>query len=295
MTNELIAVDVCCGGGGWACAARGLPIRIVESYDIWEPARMTYQINHPDTKVMDVDCSTDLPDPARMRDMGVNLIVGGIPCEWLSLLRNWSGATAVGAEEMEKERKLLDAVLAWVREIAPKYWCLEDVPKLKAQLPPLTPYQIIDAQEYSGQRRKRIYVGEFPAPPRGEDDRVLRDYLLPGPKRIGRRLWGRTPEKSRTFSKTTTHGAWPDDIAPTITNHCSRRDAELGVVEDDVPGGIRQMDWRESAALQGFPEDYVFWGSPTDLGVMVGRAVQIDTGRAILSAIAADYQARPAG
>lgn len=292
MTNELIAIDVCCGGGGWACAARGLPIQIVEAYDIWEPARMTYQINHPNTKVMDVDCSTDLPDPARIRGLGVNLIIGGIPCEWLSKLRNWAKDNAVSQDEIDRERKLLDNILMWVKAIGPRYWCLEDVTELRLQLPPLTPYQIIDAQEYSGQRRKRIFVGEFPAPTRGTDQRMLRDYLQTGPYRTGRRLWGRKPQTTRTFSRETTFGAWPDRIAPTMVAVGSRHDAELCVVDDAIPGGIRQLDWREAAALQGFPDDYTFWGSPTDASKIIGRAVQTDTGRAILSAIAADHETR---
>ncbi|MBM3956596.1 MAG: DNA cytosine methyltransferase [Gemmatimonadetes bacterium] len=44
------------------------------------------------------------------------------------------------------------------------------------------------------------------------------------------------------------------------------------------------------ARLQGFPEDYLFFGSPTAVWKMIGQAVQIDAGRAILAAIAADAQ-----
>ena len=50
------------------------------------------------------------------------------------------------------------------------------------------------------------------------------------------------------------------------------------------------MEWQEAAALQGFPHDYVFYGSPTDVWSMVGRAIQIQTGRAILKSIVRDWR-----
>jgi site-specific DNA-cytosine methylase len=44
------------------------------------------------------------------------------------------------------------------------------------------------------------------------------------------------------------------------------------------------------ASLQGYPADYVFVGSPTDVSVMVGNSVQIDTARAILEGIVEDWR-----
>ena len=60
---------------------------------------------------------------------------------------------------------------------------------------------------------------------------------------------------------------------------------------------MRNPEWQELAALQGFPLDYLFYGSPTDVMKMVGRAVQIDLARAILSGIVADWTEKrtPAG
>ena len=57
------------------------------------------------------------------------------------------------------------------------------------------------------------------------------------------------------------------------------------VVDPTLPGGRREFTWRESARLQGFPADYVFVGSLTNVRTMIGNAVQIDTARAILEAI----------
>ena len=87
----IIAIDLCCGAGGWACAARGLAIRIVLAIDFWEPAATTYRLNHPETEVLCADVRDEsvrqkILDLAK--DRGVSLILGGIPCEWLSVYRH---------------------------------------------------------------------------------------------------------------------------------------------------------------------------------------------------------------
>jgi len=286
------AIDLCAGAGGWACAARGLPIRITHAFDFWPVACKTYELNHPGTKVV---CG-DLRDPAvqdQVRGLRgqVDLVVGGIPCEWLSVYRNVGhDKTRVKAGELIDQRKTLDDVLDLVRYLSPRWWCLEDVKGLAKELPPLMAYRVIDAAGYGPQRRKRVFVGEFPAPLPGECKEVLRDRLRPGPYRIGGRTFDRTPVKSKSIRATTCYAAYPGEKAPTVCPITSRRDAELAVIDPALPGGKRQMEWQEAARLQGFPEDYLFYGSPTDVFLQVGRAIQIDLGRAILTAISAQWK-----
>lgn len=287
---RLKAIDLCGGAGGWAVAARGLPIDIVMAVDWWRPACMTYKLNHPKTLVVRADLKAPCIDTVSLRGQ-IDLVVGGIPCQWLSKYRDWTEQSSVKASEKVEGRALVDAILDLTRAIAPRYWALEDVVQLLGELPPLTPHQVIDASRYSGQRRKRVYVGEFPAPPRtARDPRVLGDYLLPGPYRVGARLHGRRPALSRTFRKETCLGAYADRKAPTVCNVGSRRDAELGVVDERLPGGLRQMEWQEAALQQGYPTDYLFYGPLTDVQQMIANSIQIDTGRAILEAIVADAE-----
>ena len=54
-TTTLRAIDLCSGAGGWACAARGLPIHIELAVDFWPVACRTYQLNHPETRVLCAD------------------------------------------------------------------------------------------------------------------------------------------------------------------------------------------------------------------------------------------------
>ena len=290
---DLRAIDLCAGAGGWAAAARGLPIQVLLAVDVWKPALMTYQINHPDTGVIAWDCSrlAELWPPDQCRGQ-VDLVLGGIPCQWISVYRGKGLRNEPSEQEVEKQRSLLDSILDWIRLVDPPYYCLEDVRGLIKEIPPLTPYQVIDSAEFSGQRRKRVYVGRFPSPPPQANGQVLGDYLRPGPYRVGPRLWPRELTTSRSFSRSNALKADPERKAPTVVAITSRRDAEIGIVADHLPGGKRQYEWQEAARLQGFPEDYLFWGSPTDVGQMIGNAVQIDTGRAILKAICSQAHER---
>ncbi len=285
------AIDLCCGAGGWACA-RGLPIEIVLAVDLWEPAAITYRLNHPSVEVWIEDLrgkavQRKIIDVAEARE--TNLVLGGIPCGWLSSYRT---IQKVSVDERDANRATLDSCLAMVGRIAPEFWCMEDVAKIVGELPPFTPYQIFDARHWSAQRRKRCFVGEFPTPKKDPTGaaKLLRDHIRPGPYRIGRRLSGRTPQRSRTFCKQTCLGADLDRKAPTVTTQCSRRDAELAFLDPRLPGGMRSPEWQEMASIQGFPDDYLFYGSPTDAMKQVGQAVPIPLAAAILAAIVKQAQ-----
>lgn len=288
MSDLIRAIDLCSGAGGWACAARGLPIHIELAVDHWPVACKSYELNHPQTRV---EC-LDLRDAASKSLVleaakGVDLVLGGIPCEWLSKYRE---LVKVVPAEITTQRDTLDSVLSLVKQIGPRYWCLEDVPALVKHLPIMTPYQLINSRDYSAQRRKRVYVGDFPAPEPGKCAEVMRHRMIPGPHRIGPRAINRTPVTTRTFNQQTTLAGYLDRKAPTVVNCSTRRDAEMVVVDPDVPGGKRQQCWREAALLQGFPTDYLFYGGLEDVGTQIGRAVQIDTGRAILEGIVRDWE-----
>lgn len=284
----ITAIDLCSGGGGWATAARGTSVKIVAAYDFWSVACKTYELNHPGVQVHCVDLrDKKVHRELLKRHAGVDLVLGGIPCEWLSVYRNLTKVTKL---ELEDQQALLDSVLAMVKKLDPRYCCLEDVKGLVRQLPPLTPWTELDAQHWSAQRRKRVFVGYFPPPSPSRCARLLGDHLRAGPFRIGPRGINREPVRRNTFTKAHAHGAWRNLKAPTVTALTSRRDAELLVVDPEVTAiGKRQLEWQEMAALQGFPQDYLFYGSPTDVATMIGRAVQIDLGRAILESISADW------
>lgn len=291
--NRLRAIDLCCGAGGWACAARGLPIDLVHAYDIWPTAIETYRHNHPATHCL----VKDLTDPCPLvagTGPRIDLILGGIPCQWLSPVRR-TGTVQVA--ERTRERNLLDAVLAIVHNVDPRWWCLEDVIQLRRELPPLTPYRVLNAHTlgYSIQNRKRLFVGHFPAP--GENRSGpghLTQFLQPGPYWLGDS--GRTCDLAHIANRRHVSpsklrcGVNPTDQRfPTVCNWSNRHKNLTPLILDArLPGGRRELEWQEAARLQGFPADYVFCGSMTAVWKQIGNAVQIDLARAILRAICRD-------
>lgn len=282
----LRAIDLCCGAGGWAVAARGLPIRITHAWDLWEDAATTYRLNHPGTAVHVADLTHGLTvDPGR-----VDIVLGGIPCQWLSPARGKNGA---GARERLRERRLLRACLRLIDELKPRWWCFEDVVQLRRELPRRVPVRVINSRDsgYSVQNRRRLYAGVFPEPlPPEHPPRPLSELLDRGPHRICRQSQSATLVQVRNArnpkdvkSAVDVHG----DRFPTVCGEwCLRHQNTTPVLVDNaLPGGRRSVSITEAARIQGFPADYVFVGSQTSMARMIGNAVQIDTARAILRGI----------
>jgi len=296
--RTLRAIDLCCGAGGWSCAARGLPIKIELGVDFWDVCRRTHTLNHPRTAFLEADIRRDDICDAILKAVGggVDLIVGAIPCEWLTHLRSKAMHNEPSAEEMAAERATLAAALAIVERLGPRWWCLEDVVQLERELPPGTPCWKCSSAVFSAQARRRLYVGKFPPPlfPVAST-KMARDVLRPGPYRIGRRAADRELVKSRSFPSDTAYVQGRDEKLRTVTAITSRRDADFVITDPAIPGGRRQIEWQEMAAAQGFPADYVFYGSPGEVAKQIGQAIQIDTGRAILREIVRDAGAAARG
>lgn len=282
--DSLVAIDLCAGAGGWACAAAGLPIKIREAVDLDPFALETYKWNHPKTTTTCRDVAELPADSAWIEaNRDVDLIVGGIPCEAIAAWRRADGRRPSPEEIERRLHRPLDASLEVVKLLKPRFWCLEDVSEVIGHLPPLTPHQVINSKAFSAQSRKRAYVGNFPTPESNGGSGVLGDVLRPGPHRLGRRVVSRTPKRQQNHTGEN-HSWWdPERPSHTVCNVSSRRDVETVVVSSD--GRRRQMEWQEAAILQGFPGSYTFIGSPTQVTKHIGQAIQIDTGRAILAAI----------
>jgi len=300
--EPLRAVDLCCGAGGWACAARGLPIRWVAVADLAADCLETWEINHgrenPDCALLECDLGIEdgiqqvLAACDRQR---IDIVTGGIPCEQISCAR---GARRASDDQISTWHRLVDNCLKIARDLAPRWWALEDVIQIEKHLPcPLelgwiVPFRRIEAGNFGPQRRLRTYLGVFPDPPQPEPDpRMLADCLRPGPHRTiaaaesyatqypGHRNGchlGR--DRLREI-----RAAEPCPAVLSSINRSSRQ--RRAFMTRDKLGRLRQIDWRELAIAQGFPEDYLFVGGYQRVEKMVGQAISIHVGRAILKAI----------
>ena len=273
------AIDVCAGAGGWAVAARGLPIQIVAAFDREQDCLETYGENHPG-----VECiRCDVVD----HDFGswsgrVDLVLGGIPCEEISVMRNVAQNAKVTPEMLEQFHALVDKCLSIPGVLGARWYCFEDVSQITRHLPIFTPYFKLDSKDFSAQRRKRVYVSNFDPPARQSNSKVLADCLRTGPYRLNPVLRTRKPQRHKTFTKHAFYPWYDNEKSPTVVSITSRHDNQLALAWN---GGWRQVEWQEAARLQGFPDDYLFIGNVGRTAKMIGQAVQIDTARAILEAL----------
>jgi site-specific DNA-cytosine methylase len=278
----LRAIDICCGAGGWAVAAKGLPIKITHVFDREIDCLLTYKENFPEIETH--QCDVIEYDFSHLRGQ-VDLILAGIPCEQLSVAR---ANHKLKDNEKQLFSDLVDKLLSLPEQLDSKWWCFEDVIQLKQYLPPYTDYFELNSEKYSPQRRRRLYVGNLPKPVSGKDQRKLKDCLLEGPYRIGMQIRGREPSVSNNYAKEKTFYPWSVNLkSPTVVQYTSNRDHQYAIQHGD---GWRHVDWKELALLQGFPKEFIFWGSPQRVVKMIAQAVQIDTGRAILEALCRDLK-----
>ena len=291
--DELTAIDLCCGAGGWACAAQDLPIRFTAVADIADDCLETWRLNHladhPDCQVLKLDLGTAASRRALLSACGgrADLVVGGIPCEQISKARDLRGPP--DAATIDTWHELLDNCLAIVDALGSRWWALEDVIAIERHLPlPLfhghdIPHRRIDASQYGPQKRIRTFLGVFPDPEPVAGPRVLGDVLRGGPFRV-----------LSQWSETAAHDGWnhgraivwnPDEPARTIQGFGARLQKTPHIPLADRRDRYRVLEWQEAAAVQGFPGDFVFAGGTTRTWKMVGQAIPIQVGRAILTAI----------
>lgn len=200
-------------------------------------------------------------------------------------------------EVLDQWHALLDACLAFVDRAGSPWWCFEDVVQIEKMLPlPLfhgssIPIWRADASDFGPQARTRTFIGEFPRPePRLMAERTLGMCLRPGPhltikrheeyERLrypGRQITLLTGDKTvRVMSR--------DEPSPTVLAggpHRGQRQRRNWMVEDDR-GRLRILSFQEFARLQGFPDDSLFACGACRAQEMVGQAIPIYVGRAIL-------------
>lgn len=314
--NPLLAIDLCCGAGGWAFAARGLPIRFLAVIDTAEDCRETWRINHaadhPDVMILDHDLSDGgavtnllciIRERLQLRDEGIDLVLGGIPCEPVSTVRYCGGKdrrpTVV---KMSAWHRLIDHCLEIVRELAVPYWAIEDVIQIERHLPTWfenggeIPLRRIQARDFGPQRRLRTFLGRFPQPlaPVDAGLSVLRDCLIPGPHMTIPRpeTYERSGAKGRNQGRMENHRVRvldPDGLCPTVPGGLDRGSRQRrAFMTEDGRGRLRKLDWWELALVQGFPEDALFAAGLIRASKMVGQAIPIQVGWAILEAIVED-------
>lgn len=284
---EIEAIDICSGAGGWACAAdrlEGKPVKIVAVVDRDEDSLETYKLNHCRPGGVAEGAEFILHDAITInyqRFTGIKLVLGGIPCETISVARQNAPA---GGAELFIWLDLLKAMLGAIETINPTHWCYEDVVQVLNYVPSGTPFFKINSDQFSPQSRIRAYLGNCPIPLAQNDPRTLKDCIIKAPAYLPLTTFRKKPNPrgSAWYDPGTYRALGLNEKVPTIMN--GSKDYGSHVIH--FPNGHRRcMTIPEQARAQGFPDDYIFLATQRRMAKMVGQAIQIDTGVAILEGI----------
>lgn len=165
LRAKLRALDLYAGVGGWSLGLGMAGVDVVASYEWWGEANLT---NHKNNRhsVISVDVrSLNLSSLPK-----VDIVVGSPPCTHFSLAnRGGRGNILEGLKDIEKFLEVVEC-------LRPRFWALENVPRLAAilqsemnqggslhrfaHLDPVV--AVLDASEWGvPQRRKRAIIGKF--------------------------------------------------------------------------------------------------------------------------------------
>ena len=194
MTRRLNAIDLCCGAGGWACAARlarairrrGGPGGRLPGNMATKSQRRTAGLQAAPGRFSTAEGSEAVIEAVDGEP--IDLVLGGIPCEPVSNIRLAGGEkNRACGDELADWHRLMDTVFGLVKRLRPRWWAIEDIVQADRHLPAAidlgfqVPIRRIHAENYGPQRRKRSFYGVFPRPISEPGPRTLAECLRPGP------------------------------------------------------------------------------------------------------------------
>jgi DNA (cytosine-5)-methyltransferase 1 len=304
------AIDFYSGIGGWTLGMKLSGIEHLHSFEWWDEANETHNINfNTTTKEIDIrklNVKTDLKFKKK-----IDFIVGSPPCTQFSLSnRGGSGDIKDGLVDIHKFLEVIDY-------LKPKYWVMENVPRVAGILENelndgvLKKYKklvkvitVVDSSEYGlPQSRERMISGDFPlslfesykskisTKTLGDVLKLLNKKTVIDPNygyKIDKntitecenepdltaselRINRDSKENHPIYNKM----SFPDRVdrpSRTITATCTRISRESIIIESN--SGYRRLNVRERGVLQGFPITYQFYGKSINSKFkMIGNAI----------------------
>lgn len=313
--NDYNFIDLFSGAGGLSCGLTMAGFTPVASVEIMPEAVETYKYNFSEQKGFDRNVQTrDIREPAvkqelydSVSDKHIHLIVGGFPCQGFSMAGN--------RVVTDPRNSLYLEMLEIVKHIQPDYVVMENVEGLRSMLDGKVEAKIISDYKEAGYdinvtvlnsadygvpqiRHRVIFIGNRHGVPNfhpkpfvtpenystlGEG--IKRFMSIPENKQINH-IFTRHSEKMIEQIKALPEGqslygnysdAWKK--SPWDKPSCTVKENHGGVnIHPKLP---RVLTPRELAALQSFPDDFIFKGSKKWQLVQIGNAVPCGLGKAI--------------
>lgn len=311
------SLEICTGAGGQARGLEKAGFDHLAVVEIEPPACATLRLNRPQWNVIEGDVRNFSSTAYR----GVDLLAGGVPCPPFS-----KAGKQLGADD---ERDLFPEAIRLVDECRPRAVMLENVrglldavfedyrKKVEQQLKKLgykTGWRLLNASDFGvPQLRPRvIFVGlhkdlgeEFHWPMPGEVEaptvgECLHDLM----SERGWRGAGRWRKQADSIAPTLVGGSKKHggpDLGPT---RAKRAWAAIGVdgmgLADEAPApdfvGMPRLTPRMAARIQGFDDEWQFFGRKTAAYRQIGNAfpppVACAVGKQIVSALEASSSRR---
>jgi DNA (cytosine-5)-methyltransferase 1 len=310
MAPRLSTLELCAGAGGQALGYEQAGIEHVGLVEIDKHACATLRLNRPKWNVIEQDLLTFDGSPFK----GVDIISGGLPCPPFSVAGKQLGT--------KDERNLFPAMIRLVDQIRPKAVMIENVRGILDAVFADYRVHIQDQLSKLGYQTgwKLMMASDFGVPqlrPRV----VMVALREPYPYCAGSFSWP-NPQRERPsvgetlFDLMAANGwkgatAWKEqanEIAPTIVGGSHKHGgpdlgptrarkawAALGVdgrsIANEAPApdfeGLPRLTVRMVARIQGFPDNWQFYGKKTAAYRQVGNAFPPPFARAVAARIQA--------
>lgn len=308
--RQLSCIEICAGAGGQALGLEQAGFEGVAHVELEPAACATLRLNRPNWNVIEGDVRDFDATPFK----GVDLLAGGVPCPPFS-----KAGKQLGAGD---ERDLFPEAIRLVEECRPKAVMLENVRgfldavfvdyrhSLRDQLRELgyqASWHLLNASEFGvPQLRPRVIIVAV------RND-VASEFEPPMPMVDG----SQAPTVGEALGDLMAANGWEgafewaaraSEIAPTLVGGSKKHGgadlgptraraawASLGVNGKSLaekapePGfvGMPRLTLRMTARIQGFPDDWEFWGKKTAAYRQIGNAFPPPVARAVANRIAA--------
>lgn len=303
---QLTSLEICSGAGGQALGLEMAGFGHQALVEIEPPACSSLRLNRPHWNVVEGDLNQFVGTPYK----GIDLLAGGVPCPPFSRAGKQLGA--------DDERDLFPQALRLVDECRPKAVMLENVRglldavfddyrnKVEKQLKKLgyvPGWRLLNASDYGvSQLRPRVVfvgihkdvAGNFSWPEPLQDAPMTVGELLVDLMKANRwRGADKWAEKASSIAPTLVGGSKKHggpDLGPTRAKAAW---AALGVdgmgLVDTAPEpdfvGMPRLTPRMCARVQGFPDDWQFFGKKTAAYRQIGNAFPPPVAAAVASRI----------
>ncbi len=308
-TLRISTVDLFAGAGGFSRGFEDAGFEVAVAVENFKPVAETYKMNFPKAEVIVKDIKLVTGKEIERICGDVDVLIGSPPCEPFTSANAKRFSKPEDRLYVDKRGQLTLHSIRLVKELKPKVFVMENVPKIMELRHALMKefkkagydvyFNVLRAEDYGNpSKRARVFVSNVKIEPKFKvKRRSVIDAIgdLPSPdgsipnheivlriprskaEKVSRLKWGQSLIRFEGAGKTCTNltRLHPYKLAPTV----------MGNSRFIHPFEDRFLTVREHARLMSFPDDHVFLGGKNVQYNMVGEAVPVSLARVVAEEI----------